>query len=119
MEISGRRRGPLAKINSQNIGNVPISWELLMGKELLGKGELLKTIKSRRLSYSGARFTSDASRFTSHAFDAQLLHPRFERGGIQSEDLGRALLAAHAPVGLLQHIDDMLPFHFLERQGLS
>ena len=55
---------------------------------------------------------------TFHACDVEFLHARFERGGVQAEDFGRALLAAHAPVRLIENVDDMLAFHFFQRQGL-
>ena len=57
-------------------------------------------------------------RFSGWPYDPELLHAGFERGGIEVEDFGRALLTAHAPVGLLEHIDNMLPFHFFQRQCL-
>lgn len=57
-------------------------------------------------------------RFTFHACDVELLHTGFEGCGIETENFGRALLAAHAPVGLLEHIDNMLPFDFFQGQRL-
>ena len=60
----------------------------------------------------------NVSRLTSHAFDAELLRAGFERGGIEAEDFGRTLLAAHALVRVLQDVDDMLPFHLFQGQRL-
>ena len=73
---------------------------------------------SEGCSFCGTCFTSDASRFTLHASDAELLHAGFESSGIEAEDFGRAFLAAHAPVRVVQDVDDMLAFHFFERQRL-
>ena len=57
-------------------------------------------------------------RLTFHACDVEFLHARFEGGGIEAEDFGRALLSADAPVRLIENVDDMLAFHFFQRQGL-
>ena len=57
-------------------------------------------------------------RLTFHACDVEFLHAGFECGGIESEDFGRALLAAHTPVGLFQHVEDMQPFYFFQCQRL-
>ena len=57
-------------------------------------------------------------RLTFHASDVELLHASFERGGIESEDFGRALLAAHAPVRVFQDVNDMLTFHLFQGQRL-
>jgi hypothetical protein len=52
------------------------------------------------------------------AFNPKLFHAGFEGGGIDVENPGRALFSAHAPVGALQDVDDMLPFYFFQRQRL-
>jgi hypothetical protein len=62
--------------------------------------------------------TNHVLRFRPHAFNVELFHAGFESGGVETEDFGCALLAADAPVGLIEHIDDVLAFHFFERQCL-
>ena len=57
-------------------------------------------------------------RLTFHASDVELLHAGFERGGVETQDFGCALLAAHAPVRVFQDVDDMLPFHLFHGQRL-
>src|SRR6266581_2039013 len=48
--------------------------------------------------------------------DAELFHPRLERGGLESEQAGGALGPAHAPAFLLEHGEDVLPFDVFQAQ---
>src|SRR5437016_720270 len=49
------------------------------------------------------------------SLDAELLHPRFERGGLHAKELGRSSLTADPPSRPLEHHDDVLSLHVLER----
>jgi hypothetical protein len=62
-----------------------------------------------------------ASAFTPQTsfFDAQLLHPRPQRGSIDVQHFGRASCAADAPARLLQYFDDTAALQLFERNGNS
>ncbi len=49
--------------------------------------------------------------------DAQLLHARPQRGGIDVQHSGRACFAADAPARLLQYFDDVAALLLFERSG--
>src|SRR5437660_8579331 len=51
--------------------------------------------------------------------DPELLHSRFERGGLQAEVPCGSPLTADAPPCQLEHAQDMLPFDLLERPGTT
>ena len=78
--ISTERDERTDENNSQNTGSVPISWENLW--EFRGRYEK----EGLPLGF---------------ALNPELFHTGFERRGIESEDSGRAFVAADAPVGLL------------------
>src|SRR4029079_14387833 len=53
------------------------------------------------------------------SLDAELPDARFERGALQPQDPGGAVVAADTPVRLFEHRHDVPALHFLERGGAS
>lgn len=49
----------------------------------------------------------------------RVFYARSERGWVETEDFRCTLLTADTPVGLFQHITDVLPFHVSECQRLG
>ena len=43
--------------------------------------------------------------------DIELAHAGAQGAAVETEDLGRTVLAAHFPTDLVQHPDNMLPLH--------
>ncbi len=57
---------------------------------------------------------AEISALLSSQFDPQLLHARLQRFRVDIQNPGRALFAAHAPSGQLQHLQDVRPLKLLQ-----
>jgi hypothetical protein len=54
-------------------------------------------------------------RLSAGPVDPELLHARFEGGGLHAEELGGSASTADPPAGLLEHQADVFPLDILER----